>query len=154
MILNLGCGFNKLEGAVNIDYDSRCKPDLILDLEKQKLPFEDNSVDKIFAIHVLDRMSYGFFYSIKEIYRVCKSGAMVHINVTHPKSDAFLQDLSICRAITIEGMWLLSKKNNGTSAKVGNRNSNLAYIHDVDFEVVDVSHSNDDTHINLVVVKL
>lgn len=153
MILNLGCGFNKLDNAVNIDYDSYCNPDLILDLEKQKLPFEDNSIDSVIAVHILDRLSIGFFNAMKEIYRVCKSGSTVHIIVTHPKSDAFLQDLSICRAITVEGLWLLSKKNND-SIKNGTRNSNLAYIHDVDFEVLNVSHSNNDICINLIVVKL
>ena len=49
--LNLGAGEKKLDGHINIDIDPGCKPDLVLDLSKNALPFKDNSVDEVVALH-------------------------------------------------------------------------------------------------------
>jgi predicted SAM-dependent methyltransferase len=46
--LNLGCGAEKLDGWINIDWDIACKPDMRLDLSKD-LPFETGSVDYIIS---------------------------------------------------------------------------------------------------------
>ncbi|MCH8945295.1 MAG: hypothetical protein IIA85_00010 [Nanoarchaeota archaeon] len=43
--LNLGCGFNKIDGYLNCDVSNEVKPDKLVDLNK-KLPFKDNSVEK------------------------------------------------------------------------------------------------------------
>ena len=55
--LNLGCGGNILPGFVNIDHDcvlcdidnQDCKPDIIMDIGKDIYPFDDGSVDIIWA---------------------------------------------------------------------------------------------------------
>ena len=46
MKLNLGCGYNKYPGYVNVDHDANCSPDIVADLEG-RLPFDDSSVDEI-----------------------------------------------------------------------------------------------------------
>lgn len=51
--LNLGCGKRILKGYINIDFPNNAydsQPDMALDI--RKLPFEDNSVDEILAVHV------------------------------------------------------------------------------------------------------
>jgi SAM-dependent methyltransferase len=53
--LNLGCGKKHFVGYINIDFpNSYCsvKPDLECDI--RTLPYEDNSVDEITAIHVFE----------------------------------------------------------------------------------------------------
>ena len=53
MRLNLGCGKRILKDYVNVDFPSNAyesTPDVATDI--RKLPFEDNSVDEIMAIHV------------------------------------------------------------------------------------------------------
>ncbi len=55
MKLNLGCGYNKLEGYVNVDIDKKCKPDIVANLEK-KLPFKSSSVDEIIMFHSLEHL--------------------------------------------------------------------------------------------------
>ena len=80
--LNLGCGFNKKpieEGWVNIDKDASVNPDIVRDLEKG-LPFDDNSIDEIYAHHVLEHTE-DFIFVLSEIYRVCKNGAEIEIEV-------------------------------------------------------------------------
>jgi len=81
--LNLGCGYNKLEGYVNVDNDENCKPDVLADLE-ERLPFEDNSVDEIILNHVLEHLGQStkvYFNVWKELYRVLKDGGLILITV-------------------------------------------------------------------------
>jgi predicted SAM-dependent methyltransferase len=140
MNLNIGCGFNKIYGCTNIDWDPNCQPDVILDLEKDLLPFEDNSVDKVVAHHILDRLGDGFFHCMKELYRVCKNGATIDVQVTYPRHDNFYADPTIKRGITLEGMWLLSKKYSDSAPEKGVKTKSLAYFHNIDFEIINMSY--------------
>jgi len=79
--INLGCGNNYLEGYVNVDFNSKYKTDILADLE-YKLPFEDNSVDEVYCSHVLEHLR-NFLSVLKEIERITKVGALVHIRVPH-----------------------------------------------------------------------
>ena len=60
--LNLGSGYKPKKNYINIDCVQLVDPkignmvDLILDLEKDKLPFEDNSVDEILAENILEHI--------------------------------------------------------------------------------------------------
>jgi|GEM_PF-1906114 len=38
--LNIGCGFNKIDGYVNVDAFPDCSPDVLWDLETTPWPFE------------------------------------------------------------------------------------------------------------------
>lgn len=70
--LNLGSGFRKLEGHVNIDNREVCNPDIVWDLT-QRLPFDDNTVDEVRAYDILEHMPQGKVINlIEEIYRVLK----------------------------------------------------------------------------------
>lgn len=46
--LDIGCGPNKKEGCVGIDIYEGEEIDVTLDIEKDKLPFDDNSVGYVF----------------------------------------------------------------------------------------------------------
>ena len=75
MKLNLGCGKVRKEGYVNIDKISDSAVDLVCDFTRG-LPFEDNSVDEIYARHMLQQI-LDYDRVMEEIYRVCKKGALV-----------------------------------------------------------------------------
>lgn len=137
MKLNIGCGDDKYENYISIDYDANCNPDYCLDIEKDLLPFEDNTVDEVIIHHVLEHLGEGYFHFMKELYRVCKHGAMIDILVPHHRHEYFHDDPTHRRAITVPGMWLFSKKYNDTCKQQNARASRLGYYYGVDFEVVE-----------------
>lgn len=77
--LNIGCGPDKKDGYINIDYDSTFNPDIVRDIEKG-LPFDDNSVDEIFCSHVLEHVK-DLIFVMNEFWRVLKSGGKLFILV-------------------------------------------------------------------------
>jgi len=79
-LLNLGCGNRKLpkeEGWINIDKDKTCEPDIIRDLDKG-LPFDSNTIDGLYASHVIEHVEDVFFF-MYEIWRVCKPNVLIEI---------------------------------------------------------------------------
>ena len=73
--LNLGCANKKKDGYVNIDIDPKCNPDLVLDLSKNALPFQDNSVDEVRAFDFLEHIPLGkTIFVVDEIWRALKPG--------------------------------------------------------------------------------
>lgn len=80
--LNLGCGNKLYKGAewVNIDFASEVA-DMRLDL-RLPLPFESNSVDFIFASHLIEHFTpYEWCVVVKDWYRVLRSGSCVEVRV-------------------------------------------------------------------------
>jgi predicted SAM-dependent methyltransferase len=53
--LNIGAGYNKLEGFINIDIDPETKPDLVHDFTK-RLPYENGSCDLIVMYHTIEHI--------------------------------------------------------------------------------------------------
>lgn len=97
--LNLGSGPHKKDGYVNIDSCEECDPDLWLNLEKAKLPYEDGSVEEIIASHVLEHISK-LIPLMNECNRVLKPGGYMKINVpVYPSIQAF-QDPTHIRFFT------------------------------------------------------
>ena len=53
--LNLGCGYNKKDGWINIDNDETVNPDIVRDLTRG-LPFDDNSFDTVICTHTIEHV--------------------------------------------------------------------------------------------------
>ncbi len=141
MKLNLGCGFRKLDGYVNVDVSPACSPDQVVDLEMLPWPWEDGSVTEVVMIHVLEHLGATpdlFMGIVKELYRVCRPGAQVTIVVPHPRHDNFLADPTHVRAILPETLQMLSKTKCREWQEHGDANTPLALYLDVDFELTKV----------------
>lgn len=136
MKINLGSGYTKIDGFVNVDDDKLVNPDYLVDLEHDKLPFPDNSVTEIVAHHVLEHIGENFIPLMQEIYRVCDHGAIIDIKVPHHNHDVFHNDPTHKRKITVDGMRLFSKSFMDDHIKKFNSNSGMAYKYNVDFDIV------------------
>ena len=144
MRLNLGCGFNKRDGYVNVDIGDHCAPDVVHDLEKAPWPWDDSSIDEIYMSHVLEHLgatTAAYFGVLQEMYRVCRHDARITVVVPHPRHDDFLHDATHVRAATVEGLSMFLRKNCEEWEAAGFANSPLAFIAGVDFEIVDSEYA-------------
>jgi len=135
--LNLGCGQNLLPDYVNVDKFG--EPNIRHDLEKFPWPWHDNSVKEIVLNHCLEHLGATTSVYLKifqEMYRICISGARIHIVVPHPRHDDFVSDPTHVRIVTPNGLRLFSKKLNRKKARKECSNSPLGIFLDVDFELV------------------
>lgn len=134
--LNVGAGYTKVDGFLNVDFDPLTKPDYIVNLEDAKFPIDDSTVSEIRAYHILEHIGPGFFKLMQEFYRVCENGAIIDIRVPHHRSEIFFGDASHVRPITVEMMRQFSKKFNQYHIHQWNSSSGFGLRLDVDFEIV------------------
>lgn len=144
--LNLGSGYKRIDGYLNIDSDPLCNPDHLLNLETDRLPFDDNSVDEVLCHHILEHIGDGFFHLLKELYRVCKDGAILDIAVPHPKHDVFLIDPTHKRPIYSDTIDMFSKKRNQRTINNNGTETTLGIINDIDIEVFAADYVLDDQY--------
>jgi len=143
--LNLGCGFNKINGFLNVDVSPMCNPDMVVDLEKTPWPFEKNEFSHIVVKDILEHLKNDFSETIKEMYRISDNGAVWEIQVPHPKSDLFLDDPTHVKAITAKTLKMYDKLEIKRLVENNFSESYLAFIHDVDINVMEVRYVfNDD----------
>jgi hypothetical protein len=87
--VELGGGTNpRGHGFVNVDLcataDVRC------DLERDPLPFPDDSVAEVYSSHTLEHLAH-HHHVLHEVARVCHVGASVELRVPH-----WLSDMALC----------------------------------------------------------
>jgi SAM-dependent methyltransferase len=88
--IDLGCGGAKREGFIGLDYVSAPGVDYVLDLTKDRLPFDDNTVHHVFSAHFLEHLAAPN-HIFQEIARVCRDGAKIEFWTPYAFSkDAFL----------------------------------------------------------------
>lgn len=79
-ILNLGCGSERIEGAINIDIVDSFKPDLVCDF-RGPLPFEPESVSKVYLFHVIEHLPKKIHADLLEnINRVLVLGGVLYVS--------------------------------------------------------------------------
>lgn len=149
MKLNIGSGHKRIDNFLNVDDDPLVSPDFIVDLEKGKLPFDDNSVEEIKAHHILEHIK-NFIPLMQEIYRVCKHGALIDIIAPHHNHEVFYGDPTHVRPITVNGMYLFSKKHCLMHKEQHDSSSGIAFKYNVNFDIIDYSFDYDIFYIPLI----
>ena len=140
MKLNLGCGFNHLDGFINVDQHPSTGADFVWNLEELPWPWEGNSIEEIRLTHVLEHLGQQtnkYLAIIQEIYRVCSPDATVFIEVPHPLHPDFLGDPTHCRPVTYESLRLFDL--DFANALIASRSPGtpLARYINVDFSIID-----------------
>ena len=140
--LNLGCGFDHREGWVNADNFSKCRPDVLMDVETPPWPFKDNEFDHILMKHVLEHVGAdfnGFKQVMKELYRVAKPDGLIEIQVPHFRHDTFWSDPTHVRGFTLLTFEMMSKTRNDDWIARRANYTMVAYLMEVDFEIAQAS---------------
>jgi ubiquinone/menaquinone biosynthesis C-methylase UbiE len=81
VVLDVGCGENKVAGAIGIDMRPCRGVDLVCKFD-EGLPFMDKSADKIWCTHVLEHME-NLESILMEFKRILKDSGTIHIVVPH-----------------------------------------------------------------------
>jgi len=82
--IDIGCGRNKQKGFIGIDKFPDKGVDFVIDIEKERLPFEDNSVDFVIADSVLEHL-ISIEFLLSEVWRVLKKDGQFKIIVPYHK---------------------------------------------------------------------
>lgn len=142
MKLNLGSGFKKYEGFISVDSAPECMPDVVWDMEQTPWPWEDSSVDEIMLEHVLEHVGQTterYLAIWKEMWRVCKNGALLDITVPHWHHENFYHDPTHVRPITPVSIAMFDQLRNIQDAESNGRETKLGL-----FTGVDISLGADD----------
>jgi hypothetical protein len=128
--IDLGCGKNKQAGYIGVDKIKFDGVDIVMNVGKDKWPWEDNSVDKAYCSHFVEHLdATERVHFINELYRVLKLKAQASIIVPHWASCRAYGDLTH-KWPPVSEMWFyyLSK-----DWRLGNAPHNDMYI--CDFEI-------------------
>lgn len=150
---NMGCGFDKRPGWINVDSFAGCNPDEVVNLESVPWPWLDNSADAVMFNHSLEHLGRDpqvFLGIMKELYRICQDQAVIDIRVPHPRHDNFINDPTHVRPITADMLFLFDKESCLEWARIGASNTPLALHLDVDFYPENVAYMPDPRYAELL----
>ena len=99
ILLNIGCGPDKLPNVINLDINSEVNPDIIHDLEVTPLPFEDNSIHGVYASHIFEHI-VNLPALIKDLKRIIMPGGVLDIHVPFYLSEDAWSDPTHVRAFS------------------------------------------------------
>ncbi len=87
LILDVGCGNRKAEGATGIDINPESQADIIHDLNVYPYPIPDNQFELILCMDVLEHVD-DIVKTMEELYRIAKPDAIIEISVPSFNSAA------------------------------------------------------------------
>ena len=101
MKLDIGCGKNKRVGFVGLDRVKMPGVDIVCNLDREKMPLQDNSVSEVYSMHFMEHVS-DLLTVMEEVWRVCEEGAKVTIAVPYFTSVGAFRDPTHRQFFTFE----------------------------------------------------
>ena len=92
-ILDIGCGTNKVAGAIGMDVNPRTAADVIHDLDDLPYPFEADSFDEVIGRHVIEHVKEPMAVMC-ELHRITRAGGVVKLVAPHWTNPDFATDLT------------------------------------------------------------
>jgi len=108
-IVDLGCGPNKVPGAVGVDVHKFDDVDVVCDLNKYPWPLNDNEYDVIWSNQFIEHVTDVKVF-LREIHRIGKNGAEVHITTPHFSSSLSWGDFTHFRHLGTKWHCNVTKK--------------------------------------------
>jgi SAM-dependent methyltransferase len=90
-ILDVGCGTNKLEGAIGLDNNPRTGADVIHDLGDIPYPFPDNEFDLVVSNHVAEHVPDVMAF-VTELHRITRDGGRIRLFTPHYTNPDWAND--------------------------------------------------------------
>lgn len=81
-VLDIGCGNNKINGAIGLDIDKNTEADIIWDLNRYPYPIGDNEFDMVYAKHIIEHVNDPAEF-LKEICRITKPNGTCFVETPH-----------------------------------------------------------------------
>lgn len=113
--VDIGCGLNKRQGFIGIDKSTDVNADYVLDAEREKLPFDNSSVDEIYCGHLVEHL-HDLVPFMNECYRVLKNGGVLTILAPYYTSIQATQDPTHVRFISENTFRYFTNEYNGNGA--------------------------------------
>ncbi len=98
-ILDLGCGPNKVKGALGVDIIPMTGVDVVANFFELTYPFADNTFDEIHLIDVIEHLP-NTIKTMEEIYRIASPEAKIFIRVVNWNSIYTAMDPTHIKAFT------------------------------------------------------
>ena len=92
-VLDIGCGTNKVAGAVGMDVNPRTAADVIHDLDDLPYPFAANEFDEVIGRHVIEHVRDPMAVMC-ELHRITRNGGVVKLVAPHWTNPDFATDLT------------------------------------------------------------
>jgi SAM-dependent methyltransferase len=91
MKIDLGCGTQKKAGFTGVDKIPLPGVDIICDVDKERIPLEDSTVDEVYSMHFMEHVT-DLVAVMEELWRVCKKDAKITIAVPYFTSVGAFRD--------------------------------------------------------------
>lgn len=103
IILNLGCGNEKLPEEIGVDIIDGPMVDVVTDLNQYPLPFKNNSVDIVRSSHCFEHLD-NLIALMEDIHRMLKPGGILEFTVPHVSNIEFFRDPTHKHSFTLGTM--------------------------------------------------
>ena len=91
MRLNVGCGRDVREDWTNLDSVPLPGVDIYCDIERERIPLDDDSVDEFLMSHVIEHLTAPL-PAMQELWRVAKPDASLTVRCPYGSSDDAFED--------------------------------------------------------------
>jgi SAM-dependent methyltransferase len=92
-VLDIGCGTNKVAGAIGMDVNPRTAADVIHDLDRLPYPFAADEFDEVIGRHVIEHVRDPMAVMC-ELHRITRNGGVVKLVAPHWTNPDFATDLT------------------------------------------------------------
>ncbi|MCI0490698.1 MAG: methyltransferase domain-containing protein, partial [Blastocatellia bacterium] len=92
-VLDIGCGTNKIPGAIGMDINPRTDADVIHDLDDLPYPFDDDEFDEVIGRHVIEHVRDPMAV-MSELHRITRHGGLVRLVAPHWTNPDWASDLT------------------------------------------------------------